>query len=582
MKILTDTLFQGDLLSVLERLPDNLVSLIYFDPPFFSGNFHDFIFNKEDVEENFQKYNEFLMKSSQQMHRILKDDGCLFLHWWADTKQADIRLILGQVFRNMPVREFFIPQNVKFGSNRRTKALETILVYAKGEKFTMNQVFRSLTADELLKLPKGKDNRGSFVLVSLFSNSLRPAMIFDWNGYSPPKGWSWKHSKTILDELYIKGEIQLSSVNPPKLKQYLNDVKILVGDFWDDLNTNSRDLFVERILKFGSNENDLVLFPGVLPSFCSASDRLKRRWIVIVPNEELVKAYTEALKESCSVDYSVILEDQVLTNPVISQNYNSVIFNINQVIELQSKVNELNKKIIEIKQEKSLKSKGLETILFAMEERIDKSSILEDPDLKNKYIEIAKKWLIDWTKLEELTKEFIPSGELLLDFFHQTQINDYSPFVLQYCRGLENEILMKLFSSYNDDFNGRIKNVDEFLADDITIDNKTKIFATRLKSSNKRYSLGEMLYILKMLNPISKTFQRSKLLQDFKDFTLTYFNEEILDSSYLQQIDTITNDFRNKAAHPSLLDLNLALDCQKAVQKCINSFILNYKKTNPK
>jgi hypothetical protein len=217
-----------------------------------------------------------------------------------------------------------------------------------------------------------------------------------------------------------------------------------------------------------------------------------------------------------------------------------------------------------------------ETILSSIIEKIDKSSILNDPEIKNNYIEFVRKWLVDWARLDKLTQEFLPSGELLLDVIQKSHSNDYSPFILQYCRALENEILCKMFSAYNDDLNRCITDKDAFLLADLQ-NEKLKKFALSLKNKDKRYTLGEMSFILNMANPKSKTFTKSPVLKDFRNFVLQYFKAAVLDEKYLAQIKNITNDFRNRAAHPGLLDLALALDCQKAVRQCINDFLWNYK-----
>jgi hypothetical protein len=78
-----------------------------------------------------------------------------------------------------------------------------------------------------------------------------------------------------------------------------------------------------------------------------------------------------------------------------------------------------------------------------------------------------------------------------------------------------------------------------------------------------------------------ETLNKSLLLQDFRGFTVKYFGESIVDVKYLNQIKRINEDFRCKAAHPYILDIEIAKRCRDQVRECINELILNYR-DNPK
>ncbi|MBP9604674.1 MAG: hypothetical protein KBE53_11415 [Chromatiaceae bacterium] len=74
-----------------------------------------------------------------------------------------------------------------------------------------------------------------------------------------------------------------------------------------------------------------------------------------------------------------------------------------------------------------------------------------------------------------------------------------------------------------------------------------------------------------------QTLGSSTLLKDFRSFAVRYFSERIVDKSYLDQIDRINNDFRCKAAHPNVLDSEVAQHCRDQVRTCLNELIINYK-----
>jgi len=193
------------------------------------------------------------------------------------------------------------------------------------------------------------------------------------------------------------------------------------------------------------------------------------------------------------------------------------------------------------------------------------------------YINDIEKWLKDWNKLEYDSIKFLTSAEQLIKLIEQRKLEDYSPTIIQFCRTLENEILKKIFAIYNEDFNKRIKNKKDFIKQDL-INKTTENFAKKLnKDELNRCTLGEMNFILNLLKSDGDTYKNSNLLKDFKEFIFKYFEANILEQKYLDQIDKITKNYRNKAAHPSLLDFNIAVECKNKVKECLINFILNYK-----
>ena len=67
------------------------------------------------------------------------------------------------------------------------------------------------------------------------------------------------------------------------------------------------------------------------------------------------------------------------------------------------------------------------------------------------------------------------------------------------------------------------------------------------------------------------------ILDSARTFTVHYFSEHIVDKKYLDQIDRINKDFRTKAAHPYVLNAEVAVRCRDQVRACLNDLILHYK-----
>ena len=114
------------------------------------------------------------------------------------------------------------------------------------------------------------------------------------------------------------------------------------------------------------------------------------------------------------------------------------------------------------------------------------------------------------------------------------------------------------------------------VADDLN-DQKTSKFAHMIKRNKIKYTLGDMNFIMALLKSDGNTLKKSRLLQHFRSFVLKYFEKNILERDFLTDLNNITHDYRNKAAHPHILDLVIALECQTLIRKNLNMFLESKK-----
>ena len=191
------------------------------------------------------------------------------------------------------------------------------------------------------------------------------------------------------------------------------------------------------------------------------------------------------------------------------------------------------------------------------------------------YIKIIKNWLHNWELLDDDSKRFLPSAEYIFDKFNEIGNIDYSPFVIQYCRSLENEILKKLFITYHEEGLKDIM-IDEFVNPELE-HLKTGKFAHKIKHNITNYTLGEMSFIVSMLKEKGNTLKESKILQHFRKFSLEYFEKQLFQKEFLCDLEDIRDNYRNKAAHPNVIDLSTAQNCQILLRKNLNYFLDNKK-----
>lgn len=198
------------------------------------------------------------------------------------------------------------------------------------------------------------------------------------------------------------------------------------------------------------------------------------------------------------------------------------------------------------------------------------------------YVDILKDLIDNWDQLETLSREILPVAEYLFDKLAGIENADYSPVILQYCKCLEHEILKKLFVEFTISIASKYPDLDDRLAQDLE-NAKARLFAKyakKYKNSNQdeiKYTLGEMSFILNLST--SRTLVReSFIFREFRDYIVNRFKSELLLSrDYLERINLIVNDFRNKCAHPYRMKETDARTCKKAIPRDIDDFVDYWK-----
>ena len=152
---------------------------------------------------------------------------------------------------------------------------------------------------------------------------------------------------------------------------------------------------------------------------------------------------------------------------------------------------------------------------------------------------------------------------------------DFSPFILQYCRAMENELAECFFIGFQKYFNENQLEIS--LQHELSYAKENKkyyleSFAKNLIKDDKKYMLGEMLMILRSIRKKGATYEASVLLQRFQDYVQEFFEFEKISDELLNTIENIVNAYRNRAAHPDILNLSVAEECKGALRGCLNDF----------
>jgi len=315
-------LILGDNLEVLRKMDSESVDLIYLDPPFFSNRNYEVIWGDTGEVRSFQDrfsggidhYIAWLKERVQEMHRILKPTGSIFLHcdWHAD---AYIRVqVLDKIFGINNFRNHIIwvrstnPKGSQFTAEKLSQFTDSIFLYSKSSEFKIDieSIKIPLSKEALEKKYDRKDEIGRYTdgpIIRGQSMGERPNLVYEYNGYTPDI-WGWRVEKIKLIEIDKRGDLGWSSTGKPYRKIRMHEDKgEPIGNFWNDISlinsqskerigypTQKPEKLLKRIIEMASKEGDMILDPFVGGGTTIAvADRLQRKWIGIDQSVQAVK-----------------------------------------------------------------------------------------------------------------------------------------------------------------------------------------------------------------------------------------------------------------------------------------------------
>jgi hypothetical protein len=242
------------------------------------------------------------------------------------------------------------------------------------------------------------------------------------------------------------------------------------------------------------------------------------------------------------------------------------------------KINSLERAFLDLKDETREVDQKI-ILMSGKLDRIEKS--IDEEELEDYYV-LCQSLYSNWDSLDELTRRLIPVAEYLFSSLQRYNKPDYSPVILELCRALENEFLLKIFTKYSMDVIRRKgSRLDSFLAADKAsafLQNKTGMFVKALtKSARTRkpeYTLGQMNTIMSLANDTS-VVSASPLLQDFRE----YLEQEtvisdLLNVQYIRKINDLVEKYRNPAAHPGFMTLDKAKKCKEIMPERLD-YLMN-------
>lgn len=332
------TLFHGDNLDFLRGINSESVHLIATDPPFNKNkdfhatpdslakgaSFQDRWSWRDDLHDDWldaiqhdypevwqiiqstkQSYGDdmaaflcFMAVRLLEMHRILREDGSLYLHC-DHTASHYLKLLLDAIFGVENFRgEITWKRTTSHNDARRNYGAltDSIFHYSKGDAYTFHPQYVPYSEEHINNIYKYVDEDGRrYSTSNIRSPAPRPNLTYDYKGYKPhPNGWTVSLER--MQQLDEEGRLLFpkNKNGRIRLKLYLDEMPgVPLGNVWDDIRPISSQAkermgyptqkplaLYERIIKTSSNPGDIVLDP-----FCGcattpiAAERLGRQWI---------------------------------------------------------------------------------------------------------------------------------------------------------------------------------------------------------------------------------------------------------------------------------------------------------------
>lgn len=288
---MTNTLYYGDNLDWLRKMPAEAVDLIYLDPPFNSNASYNVCFRTphgerataqirafedtwswgEEAEcalsevahlsvETFkllQALKSFLGPSDVmaylvmmavrliELRRVLKETGSIYLHC-DPTASHYLKILMDGIFGTSNYRNEIVwlrsknPKGSQYASVRFGPSTDTILYYVKSDKATLDvdNVRVSLSSEELIEKYDREDERGHWLdgpVVRSSSMGVRPNLVYEYNGYTPGSS-GWRMTRDKLQELDCAGNLYWTAAGRPRRKfRPEEDRGNPAGNFWGDI-----------------------------------------------------------------------------------------------------------------------------------------------------------------------------------------------------------------------------------------------------------------------------------------------------------------------------------------------------------
>ncbi|MDE3269234.1 MAG: DNA methyltransferase [Pseudomonadota bacterium] len=324
-----NTIFCADNLAVMKQLPNESIDLIYIDPPFNTKAVRKTKAWDDQVQgiqyydshgKGIHSYIAFMKDRLEQMHRILKDTGSLFVH--VDYRSVHyLKIELDKIFgignsdkgaKHLVNEIIWCYKDVGGGKNNDfyKRKHDTILWYRKGKKYKTNKISRgNLSQTTIDRFSSLFDSKGLITYKKLKDKRPREFQSRAKQGRVPKD----------LNRVFLSksGGRQLedwwTDINPVRKRRKKDDPEETYY-----YTTQKPSALLERIIETATNKDDVVadFFCGC-GTAVSTAHKLGRCWIGVDASPKAGQVIRKRMIKDHNIDINItplgkLTKDKVL------------------------------------------------------------------------------------------------------------------------------------------------------------------------------------------------------------------------------------------------------------------------------
>lgn len=379
-----NTLYYGDNLKILrEYIKEESIDLIYLDPPFNSNRSYNVLFKDEsgteaesqitafedtwhwnqsaentyrelilqgdEVAQMIQSFRDFIGENQmmaylvmmairlQELHRVLKTTGSLYLHC-DPTASHYLKILLDTIFgaqyfrTEISWKRSSAHNDAKQGRKQPGNIRDIIFFYTKSSDWKWNWLYTPYSEEYKSAfyhhIEEGTGRR--YRLGDLTAGKGGGDTSYEFHGTHPYKGRFWAYSRENMEKFYSEGRLYFpQNGGTPSYKRYLDEMPgVPLQNDWDDIRpvpsneaqgypTQKPLALLERIIQSSTDEGDVVLDPFAgCGTTIAAAQKLDRQWIGIDITQLSIALLKNRLAGNFNInpktDYAVVGEPEDL------------------------------------------------------------------------------------------------------------------------------------------------------------------------------------------------------------------------------------------------------------------------------
>ncbi|MHB8291205.1 MAG: DNA methyltransferase, partial [bacterium] len=305
--------------TILPKFRDK-VQTIYIDPPFNLDSSDQFLYRTNYKDANWATLLENRLKIAKD---ILNKKGSIFVRCDYNGNWI-VRCLMDEIFDKKLINEINVKRTTNLGTivGQLATAIDTLFFYGL-QNFQVNKI----NIDRICKYCK-KPKEPDWVPLEAPGESKNEIIVINKKEFLARQNSHWTFKQDIVDQLFKEGKVRINSDRTylnkkgnriQGLPEYLQFPFQAVDSNWTDIpgyssttdfQTENAEKLLDRVIRIGSNENEIILdfFLGS-GTTTAVAHKLGRRWLGIEMGEHFYSVVLPRMKKVLAYDKSGISKE---------------------------------------------------------------------------------------------------------------------------------------------------------------------------------------------------------------------------------------------------------------------------------